>query len=74
MIKPMKKNILKVKYRLLSDSVVIKMKFKKYLGYELDLENPKTFNEKIQWLKLYDRSDIHTVTADKFLSRKRIIR
>lgn len=68
----MKKNILKVKYRILSDNAVIRMKFKKYLGYELDLENPKTFNEKIQWLKLYDRSAIHTVTADKFLSRKYI--
>ena len=32
---------------------VIKNQFKNALGYELNLDNPKTFNEKIQWLKLY---------------------
>ena len=35
----------------------------------LDLENPKTFNEKIQWLKLYDSTPLKTRLADKYLVR-----
>ena len=36
---------------------------------EMDLRNPKTFNEKIQWLKLYDSTPIKTRLADKYLVR-----
>ena len=50
----------------------IKKEFKKCLGYELNLENPKTFNEKIQWLKLYQYSDLITSLQDKYSSRKYI--
>ena len=35
----------------------------------LDFENPQTFNEKIQWLKLYDSTPIKTRLADKYLVR-----
>jgi len=38
-------------------------------GHPLDLYNPKTFNEKIQWLKLYDSTPIKTKLADKYLVR-----
>ncbi len=38
-------------------------------GEILDLENPKTFNQKIQWLKLYDSTPIKTKLADKYLVR-----
>jgi hypothetical protein len=38
-------------------------------GREIDLENPKTFNEKINWLKLYDRRPVLTVMADKVAVR-----
>jgi len=40
-------------YQHIPDETYIKNKFKKKLGYELNLDNPRTFNEKIQWLKLY---------------------
>lgn len=36
----------------------------------LDLDNPKTFNEKIQWLKLYDSTPLKTKLADKYLVRE----
>lgn len=36
---------------------------------QLNLEAPKTFNEKIQWLKLYDSTPIKTRLADKYLVR-----
>jgi hypothetical protein len=42
------------------------------MGYPLDLENPKTFNEKLQWLKLYDRKPIYTTMVDKYEVKKYI--
>ena len=38
-------------------------------GKQLDLENPQTFNEKIQWLKLYNSTPLKTKLADKYLVR-----
>lgn len=48
-----------------------KKKFKEAFGRELDLENPRTLNEKIQWLKLYYNVDkpFYTKCADKFSAR-----
>ena len=38
----------------------------------LNLDNPLTFNEKIQWLKLYDSTPIKTFLADKYKVRNYI--
>ena len=38
----------------------------------LDMENPITFNEKLQWLKLYDRNPLYTQLVDKYEVRKYI--
>ncbi len=57
------------KYGLLKwmdDEKYLKKLFKATLGYDLDLINPKTFNEKIQWLKLYNRNPIYTTMVDKY--------
>lgn len=35
-----------------------------------DLENPRTFNEKLQWLKFHDRKDIYTTMVDKYEAKK----
>lgn len=43
--------------------------FLKNAGYELDLENPRTFNQKIQWQKLYDATPLKTRLTDKYLVR-----
>lgn len=40
------------------------------LGKKLNLKNPKTFNEKIQWLKLYDHDPRYTMMADKYLVKQ----
>lgn len=50
----------------LNDEKFLKIKFKKVFKYSLNLKNPKTFNEKLQWLKLYDRKDIYTKMVDKY--------
>lgn len=52
------------------DATFLKVCFKKALGYELNLENPKTFNEKLQWLKLYDRNPEYTKMVDKAEAKK----
>ena len=44
--------------------------YRRATGRILDLDNPKTFNEKIQWLKLYDSTPIKTRLADKYLVRE----
>lgn len=36
-------------------------------GKKLDLQHPKTFNEKIQWLKIYDNIPLKTKLSDKYL-------
>lgn len=42
------------------------------MGKKLDLKNPQTFNEKLQWLKLYDRNPEYTKMVDKYEVRKYI--
>lgn len=54
------------KYRSMPDEDFLKKKFRIRMGQELDLENPKTFNEKLQWLKLYNRQPIYTTMVDKY--------
>lgn len=52
------------------DSVYLKYVFKRQLGYKLNLNNPQTFSEKIQWIKLNDHNPLYTFCADKVLVRK----
>ena len=53
----------------IDDETFLKQNFKKRFGRSLNLENPKTLNEKINWLKLYDRTPLHTKCADKYKVR-----
>ena len=39
-------------------------------GYVADLQNPKTFNEKVQWRKLHDRNALFPVISDKYAMRQ----
>jgi len=52
------------------DSLYLKQVFKLRLGYPLNLKNPKTFNEKIQWMKLYGDLQQYTNLVDKYEVRK----
>ena len=53
-------------YYAVPDSWEIRHEFRERLGYECDLEHPKTFNEKIQWLKLNDRKELYHQLVDKY--------
>lgn len=58
--------------KLTDDKQYLTRMFKKRMGYELDIENPKTFNEKLQWLKVNERQDILPLLTDKYLVREYI--
>ena len=50
----------------LSDEAYIKTTYKKRFGREIDLKNPKTYTEKLQWLKLFYRNDKMPICTDKY--------
>ena len=43
------------------------------MDYELNLDNPRTFNEKLQWIKLYDHNPLYTKLVDKFRAKQYVI-
>jgi len=55
---------------LISDEKYIKMMYRIAMGKKLDLDNPKTYNEKLQWLKLYDRNPLYTQMVDKYAAKE----
>ena len=57
-------------YDGMDDETFLKMAYKRKFGKELDLNNPVTFNEKLQWLKLNDRKPEYTEMVDKFMAKK----
>lgn len=59
-------------FNWLPDDVYLKIVYYFRIGKKLDLVNPITFNEKLQWLKLYDRKPIYTKLADKHAVREYI--
>ena len=47
-------------------------RFKRKLGYKMDWKNPKTYSEKLQWLKVYDKNPLYTTLVDKYEVKKYI--
>ncbi len=56
-------------YNRMNDELFLKKKFKIFMGKNLDLDSPNSFNEKLQWLKLYDRNPRYTMMVDKYKVR-----
>lgn len=48
------------------DDVYLKIIYRIRMGKKLNLNNPKSFSEKLQWLKLYDRNKLYTKLVDKY--------
>ena len=57
-------------FKKMSDEKYIKLVYRIIFGKKLNLENPKTYSEKLQWLKLYDRKKIYTTMVDKYEAKK----
>lgn len=49
-----------------ADERYLKLLYRTRIGRPLDLENPSTFNEKLQWLKIHDRNPLYTKLVDKY--------
>lgn len=59
-------------YKNMPDEDFLKKAYKANMGQVLDLDNPQTFNEKLQWLKLYNRKSEYTMMVDKYKVREYI--
>ena len=53
-------------FKFIPDELMIKIQYRIKMGKKLNLKNPQTLNEKLQWLKLHDRKDIYTTMVDKY--------
>lgn len=51
---------------LLSDRMHVSMKYRLSMGHPLNLKNPQTFTEKLNWLKLYDHDPRYPGIVDKW--------
>ena len=52
--------------RWMSDKQFIRYYYRVKLGYWPNLEEPRTLNEKLNWLKLYDRNPLYHKLVDKY--------
>ena len=57
--------------RFIPDKTMLKIEYRIKFHKKLNINNPQTFNEKLQWLKIYyNRSVLHTQLVDKYRVRK----
>ena len=64
----------KLKFWITSETQLVKKRFYQHHERYPDLDNPNSFAEKITWLKLYNRDELHTECADKYLVRDYVSR
>ena len=57
-------------YDKMPDRDYLERMFYAKLGYQLDLNDPRTYNEKLQWLKLNDRKSIYNTMVDKYAAKE----
>ena len=55
----------------MSDRPYLRRFWRAVMGYPLDLDRPTTYNEKLQWLKLYDRTPYYPDLVDKIIAKER---
>lgn len=63
-------NLSPVIYKNVPDKIYLGILYKSIFRKKINWDNPKTFNEKLQWLKLYDRKPIYTTLVDKYSVKK----
>ena len=58
----------KIKYamRFIPDKIYIQIYYFAHFKKFCDLKNPKTYNEKLNWLKLHDHNPLYTTLVDKY--------
>lgn len=60
---------LKYALRFLPDEAYVKLYYRVHVKRKLNLDNPKTLNEKLNWLKFNDRNPFYAVVVDKYANR-----
>ncbi len=63
---------LKGHFKFIPDEPYVRICYRIQMGKRLELDPPRTFNEKLQWLKLHDRRPEQTRWVDKYEVRKLI--
>ena len=53
-----------------ADEVFARRMYKKYTGDNLNLKDPKTYNEKLWWLKYHYRNPLQKICSDKYRVRE----
>lgn len=70
---PIKSTFLALRQRNLTnwlpDSIYLKIMYRFSIGKKLNLKNPQTYNEKLQWLKLNDRRPEYVEMVDKYQAK-----
>lgn len=61
-------------FNWMNDEAYLKMLYRVKMKESLDLEHPQTYNQKLQWLKLYDRKPEYTQMVDKYEAKKYVAR
>ena len=56
--------------KFLPDRLYIKLYYRMRVGRKLNINNPKTLNEKLQWMKFNYRFPLQSVVSDKLLVRE----
>ena len=69
-IKALRIRKLRKNANIFDDVTYINKTFKIYYHHKPNLFNPKTYQEKLQWLKLYDRNPLYTKLVDKYKVRE----
>lgn len=54
----------------MSDKMYLSLIYRAAFGKKLNWKTPKTFNEKLQWLKIYDRNPVYNIMVDKYEAKQ----
>lgn len=68
----LKKSVFLTSFNLLhrvSPVLTLKILFRMKVGYPLNLERPRTYSKKLQWIKLHDHNPVMAQCCDKFAVR-----
>lgn len=58
----------------ISDKLYLRLIYRAYMGYWMNFERPKTFQEKLQWLKINNRNPLYSQMVDKFAAKEYVAR
>lgn len=68
------KVVKKIRYalRFMPDSMYIQLNYFAHFKRFCNLNKPKTYNEKLNWLKIHDHNPLYTTLVDKYEVKKRV--